>query len=76
MYAYRKANGKMIGSDDWSIDHENHNNTAWTGIWKDGNMVAIVFVKMEDQDDDFSDMINRLHDQADDMIAKLNREPV
>lgn len=72
MYSYKKPNGKAMGTGDWSAENEESGSLTYTGLWKDGRVVALLVSKEEDEDQEFGDMAKRLYSIGDEIVTACN----
>lgn len=71
MYSYKNSKGIALGTKGWKADRKN-GSFSYTGLWKDGRVVALLVVKSEEEDEEFSDMSDRLKEIGDEIVTACN----
>ena len=81
MYAYKTnptkpagRDNKVLGADDYSLDHERSHSIAYTGIWSGGVLVALAVAAsgIEPEDLDAMEVTDVLRARCEELTHKLN----
>lgn len=69
-WAYRQANGKAKGTQDWEVENEKSGAITYTGLWKGRKVVALLVGK------GFDEGADQVYATGDDLVRCANGYPV